>query len=70
MHGFWTVLGTTVLIVAFVDVFLAHRAAPTTANVPLIGALGGDWNRSTADLSVISNRRAQMQANGALSGQH
>jgi len=41
-----------------------------TASVLLIRALGGDWSRATADLSEISNRRAQIQDDGALSGQH
>jgi NodT family efflux transporter outer membrane factor (OMF) lipoprotein len=40
-----------------------------TASVLLIRALGGDWNRATASLSEMSNRRGQMQDDGALSGQ-
>jgi NodT family efflux transporter outer membrane factor (OMF) lipoprotein len=41
-----------------------------TASVLLIRALGGDWNRTTASLSEISNRRVQIQENGASSAQH
>jgi len=40
-----------------------------TASVLLIRALGGDWNRRTADLREISNRRVQIQDDGAVSGQ-
>jgi NodT family efflux transporter outer membrane factor (OMF) lipoprotein len=40
-----------------------------TASVLLIRALGGDWNRPTADLREISNGRVQIQDDGALSGQ-
>ena len=41
-----------------------------TACVLLIRALGGDWSRTNTSLSEISNRRVQIQENGALSGQH
>ena len=41
-----------------------------TASVLLIRALGGDWNRATASLSEMSNRRVQIQDDGSSSGQH
>ena len=41
-----------------------------TASVLLIRALGGDWNRTSATLSEMSNRRVQIQDGSTLGGQH